>query len=90
MLPRLGSASAGNTLSRKKRRSRAISWGVARRPVSPSSRTRALIVAGSSSLRGWSTFSRLLAYAYLGDWLEDTLIRGRRREGMIVGWERKA
>jgi dipeptidyl aminopeptidase/acylaminoacyl peptidase len=34
--------------------------------------------------------NRLLAYAYLGDWLEDTLIRGRRREGVIVGWERKA
>ena len=34
--------------------------------------------------------NRLLAYAYLGDWLEDTLVRGRRREGVIVGWERKA
>ncbi len=34
--------------------------------------------------------NRLLAYAYVGDWLEDVLLRGRRREGVIVGWERKA
>jgi dienelactone hydrolase len=34
--------------------------------------------------------NRLLAYAYMGDWLEDVLQRGRRREGAIVGWERKA
>ena len=33
---------------------------------------------------------RLLAYAYMGDWLEDVLLRGRRREGVIVGRERKA
>ncbi len=34
--------------------------------------------------------NRLLAYAYMGDWLEDVVVRGRRREGVIVGWERKA
>ena len=34
--------------------------------------------------------NRLLAYAYIGDWLEDVLVRVRRREGVIVGWERKA
>jgi dipeptidyl aminopeptidase/acylaminoacyl peptidase len=34
--------------------------------------------------------NRLLAYTYVGDWLEDTLLRGRRREGIIVGWERRA
>lgn len=34
--------------------------------------------------------NRLLAYAYVSDWLEDVLVRGRRREGVIVGWERKA
>ena len=33
--------------------------------------------------------NRLLAYAYVSDWLEDVLVRGRRREGKIVGWERK-
>jgi dienelactone hydrolase len=33
--------------------------------------------------------NRLLAYAYIGDWLEDVLVRGRRRAGVTVGWERK-
>ena len=48
----------------------------------------------STDEEGGSAYShndnRLLAYACLGDWLEDTLILGRRREGVIVGWERKA
>jgi fermentation-respiration switch protein FrsA (DUF1100 family) len=34
--------------------------------------------------------NRLLAHAYIADWLEDVLVRGRRRQGIIVGWERKA
>jgi pimeloyl-ACP methyl ester carboxylesterase len=34
--------------------------------------------------------NRLLAHAYIADYLEDVLVRGRRREGVIVGWERKA
>jgi len=34
--------------------------------------------------------NRLLAHAYIADWLEDVLVRGRRREGQIVGRERKA
>ena len=34
--------------------------------------------------------NRLLANAWIGDWLEDVLLRGRRREGVIVGGERRA
>ncbi|HZU07292.1 MAG TPA: prolyl oligopeptidase family serine peptidase [Chloroflexota bacterium] len=34
--------------------------------------------------------NRVLAHNYIADWLEDVLVRGRRREGVIVGWERKA
>jgi alpha-beta hydrolase superfamily lysophospholipase len=34
--------------------------------------------------------NRLLAYAYIGDWLEDVLLRDRRRQGVVVGWERRA
>ncbi|MBX5489757.1 MAG: alpha/beta hydrolase [Chloroflexi bacterium] len=34
--------------------------------------------------------NRLLAHAYIADWLEDVLLRGRPRQGIIVGWERRA
>jgi fermentation-respiration switch protein FrsA (DUF1100 family) len=33
--------------------------------------------------------NRLLAYAYVADWFEDTLMRGKRRRGVIVGWRRQ-
>jgi dienelactone hydrolase len=34
--------------------------------------------------------NRLLAHSYIADWLEDTLVRGRPRHGVIVGLEQPA
>ena len=33
--------------------------------------------------------NRLLAHAYIVDWLDDVLVRGRRREGLVVGAQRQ-
>jgi fermentation-respiration switch protein FrsA (DUF1100 family) len=33
--------------------------------------------------------NRPLAHAYIVDWLDDVLVRGRRREGIVVGAERR-
>lgn len=34
--------------------------------------------------------NRILAHQYVGDWLEDVLIHGKKRNGVIVGWERRS
>ncbi len=33
--------------------------------------------------------NRLLAYTYVSDWLEDTLVHGKVRTGVIEGWDRR-
>jgi dipeptidyl aminopeptidase/acylaminoacyl peptidase len=34
--------------------------------------------------------NRLLAHAYIADWLEDVLVRGRERQGLFVGTEQRS